>query len=76
MKCKFDLAWIGPCGKDCDGDYCSEQDDDDGFEPATDEPDLSLFVAPPFAIPAEQWAKYVKRLRTGSSDGDERDGDD
>ena len=24
MKCKFDLAWIGPCGKDCDGDYCSE----------------------------------------------------
>lgn len=23
-KCKFDLAWVGPCGKETDGEYCSE----------------------------------------------------
>jgi hypothetical protein len=25
-KCKYDLAWIGPCGKPCDGDFCEKHE--------------------------------------------------
>ena len=24
MACKFDKAWVGPCGKETDNDYCTE----------------------------------------------------
>lgn len=48
----------------------------DSEKPVTEEKDWSLFITPPLAIPVEQWAKYAERLRSGSSEGDEREGDE